>query len=172
MHMMTGRPAHVFTLMKHRLSLEKVSEHASWSSQYYGRIISAALAATGTLLRGALWACAPSNSRHTLTLLATESQPPEDQCDGIAAQLCCTAGAPADLVQIVTGYGDAGNALVTGGVDKLIFVGSTKARPCAPHCKPAAAHQQPAGSTRSPPTYNNPVFDRSAGWSWRRQRRR
>lgn len=28
----------------------------------------------------------------------------------------------------MTGYGDAGNALVTGGVDKLIFVGSTKAR--------------------------------------------
>lgn len=36
-----------------------------------------------------------------------------------------TAGAPADLVQIVTGYGDAGSALVTSGVDKLIFVGST-----------------------------------------------
>jgi acyl-CoA reductase-like NAD-dependent aldehyde dehydrogenase len=35
------------------------------------------------------------------------------------------AGAPADLVQIVTGYGDAGAALVTGGVDKVIFVGST-----------------------------------------------
>ena len=35
------------------------------------------------------------------------------------------AGAPADLVQIITGYGDAGHALVTSGVDKLIFVGST-----------------------------------------------
>lgn len=35
------------------------------------------------------------------------------------------AGAPEGLVQIVTGYGDAGNALVTSGVDKLIFVGST-----------------------------------------------
>ena len=35
------------------------------------------------------------------------------------------AGAPRDLVQIVTGYGEAGNALVTGGVDKVIFVGST-----------------------------------------------
>jgi len=34
-------------------------------------------------------------------------------------------GAPADLVQIVTGYAEAGNALVTGGVDKVIFVGST-----------------------------------------------
>jgi acyl-CoA reductase-like NAD-dependent aldehyde dehydrogenase len=33
-------------------------------------------------------------------------------------------------VQIVTGYGEAGNALVTGGVDKLIFVGSTKAGSC------------------------------------------
>uniref|UniRef100_A0A061RL47 Aldehyde dehydrogenase n=1 Tax=Tetraselmis sp. GSL018 TaxID=582737 RepID=A0A061RL47_9CHLO len=58
----------------------KVSEHASWSSQYYGRVIAAALEA---------------------------------------------ARAPADLVQIVTGYGEAGNVLVTGGVDKLIFVGST-----------------------------------------------
>lgn len=34
-------------------------------------------------------------------------------------------GAPKGLVRIVTGYGEAGNALVTGGVDKLIFVGST-----------------------------------------------
>ncbi|GLC58293.1 hypothetical protein PLESTB_001342900 [Pleodorina starrii] len=59
----------------------KVSEHASWSTGYYGRMISAALEA---------------------------------------------AGAPADLVQIVTGYGEAGNALVTGGVDKVIFVGSTQ----------------------------------------------
>jgi hypothetical protein len=29
------------------------------------------------------------------------------------------AGAPPDLVQIVTGYGEAGNALVTGGVGKV-----------------------------------------------------
>lgn len=36
------------------------------------------------------------------------------------------AGAPPDLVQIVTGYGDAGHALVTSGVDKVIFVGSTE----------------------------------------------
>ena len=58
----------------------QVSEFASWSVRYYGRIIHAALAAVG---------------------------------------------APVDLVQFVTGYGDAGNALVTGGVDKVIFVGST-----------------------------------------------
>lgn len=50
--------------------LPQVSEHASWSSLYYGRIIKAALQA---------------------------------------------AGAPEDLVQIVTGYGEAGNAIVTGG---------------------------------------------------------
>ncbi len=31
-----------------------------------------------------------------------------------------TAGAPADLVQIVTGYAEAGNALVAGGVDKVM----------------------------------------------------
>lgn len=59
----------------------KVSEHAAWSTGYYGRIIR----------------------------------------EGLKA-----AGAPEDLVQIVTGYGEAGNALVTGGVDKVIFVGSTQ----------------------------------------------
>ncbi|KAL4856021.1 Aldehyde dehydrogenase 22A1 [Chlorella vulgaris] len=60
----------------------KVSEHASWSAQYYKAIIDAALAA---------------------------------------------AGAPPDLVQIVTGYGEAGQALVTSpDVGKLIFVGSTQ----------------------------------------------
>ncbi|MEW5302973.1 MAG: hypothetical protein WDW38_003925 [Sanguina aurantia] len=58
----------------------KVSEYASWSTGYYGRMINAALAAVG---------------------------------------------APPNLVQFVTGYGEAGNALVCGGVDKLIFVGST-----------------------------------------------
>jgi acyl-CoA reductase-like NAD-dependent aldehyde dehydrogenase len=35
------------------------------------------------------------------------------------------AGAPAGLVQVVTGGGEAGRALVAAGVDKLIFVGST-----------------------------------------------
>ena len=34
-------------------------------------------------------------------------------------------GAPKDLVKIVAGFGDAGAALVSGGVDHLIFVGST-----------------------------------------------
>jgi acyl-CoA reductase-like NAD-dependent aldehyde dehydrogenase len=34
-------------------------------------------------------------------------------------------GAPRDLVRIVAGFGDAGAALVSGGVDHLIFVGST-----------------------------------------------
>jgi acyl-CoA reductase-like NAD-dependent aldehyde dehydrogenase len=59
----------------------KVSEFATWSSEYYGRVIKAALAA---------------------------------------------AGAPTDLVQIVTGYGEAGHALVTAPkVGKLVFVGST-----------------------------------------------
>ena len=35
------------------------------------------------------------------------------------------AGAPENLVQFVYGFAEAGKALVTGGVDKLIFVGST-----------------------------------------------
>jgi len=34
------------------------------------------------------------------------------------------ADAPLDLVQFVTGFGETGNALVTSGVDKIIFVGS------------------------------------------------
>ena len=59
----------------------KVSEHATWSSSYYGRVVDAALAA---------------------------------------------AGAPPGLVQIVTGFAEAGNALVTApGVAKVVFVGST-----------------------------------------------
>eukprot|EP01026_Neomeris_dumetosa_P080069 TRINITY_DN88189_c0_g2_i2.p1 TRINITY_DN88189_c0_g2~~TRINITY_DN88189_c0_g2_i2.p1 ORF type:complete len:419 (-),score=52.66 TRINITY_DN88189_c0_g2_i2:23-1249(-) len=35
------------------------------------------------------------------------------------------ASAPENLIQIITGFGEAGNALVTSGLDKLIFVGST-----------------------------------------------
>ena len=73
----------------------QVSEHASWSSRYYGRIIAAALAAVR---------------------------------------------APPDLVQIVTGYADAGQALVTGGVDKLIFVGSTEVRPWRSRLRLAGEH--------------------------------
>jgi acyl-CoA reductase-like NAD-dependent aldehyde dehydrogenase len=42
----------------------------------------------------------------------------------IAAALAAVA-APPNLVRIVTGYGDAGAALVSGGVDHCIFVGST-----------------------------------------------
>merc|ERR1719478_862540 len=56
----------------------KVSEYASWSTKYYGRVIQACLKAVG---------------------------------------------APPDLVQFSTGYGEAGNALVQS-VDKIIFVGS------------------------------------------------
>lgn len=33
-------------------------------------------------------------------------------------------GAPADLVQIINGFAETGNALVTSGADKIIFVGS------------------------------------------------
>jgi len=36
------------------------------------------------------------------------------------------AGAPAGLVSFVTGYGDAGHALVTGGVDKVGGGGRTR----------------------------------------------
>ena len=57
----------------------KVSEHASWSANFYSRFLEAALAA---------------------------------------------CGAPPDLVQIVTGFGETGDALVRANVDKLIFIGS------------------------------------------------
>ena len=45
------------------------------------------------------------------------------------AVLRMPAGAPTDLVQIVTGFAESGAALVSGGVDKLIFVGSTEVQP-------------------------------------------
>jgi len=57
----------------------KVSEYASWSIDYYKRVIDACLD---------------------------------------------TVGAPRDLVQFVVGFGATGSALVTSGVDKVIFVGS------------------------------------------------
>lgn len=41
----------------------------------------------------------------------------------VPVHLHACSGAPSDLVQIVTGYAEAGHALVTGGVGKLIFVG-------------------------------------------------
>jgi acyl-CoA reductase-like NAD-dependent aldehyde dehydrogenase len=45
---------------------------------------------------------------------------------GRAITACLEAvGAPTDLVQIVHGYAEAGNAVVTGGSDKVVFVGST-----------------------------------------------
>lgn len=43
----------------------------------------------------------------------------------IVAAALESVGAPRDLVRIVAGFGDAGAALVSGGVDHLIFVGST-----------------------------------------------
>ena len=47
-------------------------------------------------------------------------------CGQNCAGACLQAvGAPADLVQIVHGYAEAGNAIVTGGTDKVVFVGST-----------------------------------------------
>ncbi len=55
----------------------KTSEYASWSTQFFGRMIKACLAA---------------------------------------------AGAPEDLALIVTGYGDAGHALVTGLIIYMIVI--------------------------------------------------
>ena len=40
-------------------------------------------------------------------------------------ELCAEAGIPGDLVQVVTGDGATGRALVEGGVDRIVFTGST-----------------------------------------------
>lgn len=70
-HRLAGSCGRVINVVLPRfLHSLQVSEHASWSAGYYGRMINAVLA---------------------------------------------TAGAPPDLVQFVTGYAEAGNALVTGG---------------------------------------------------------
>ncbi len=39
-------------------------------------------------------------------------------------ELFRAAGLPENLVQVVTGYGDTGAALIASGIDKLVFVGS------------------------------------------------
>lgn len=44
-----------------------------------------------------------------------------------AAHLCCEAGIPPGVVNIVPGFGDAGEALVNNMcVDKVAFTGSTE----------------------------------------------
>lgn len=85
----------------------KVSEHACWSSAYYGRILRAAL-----------------------------------------EQL----GHDPDLVQLVTGYGETGAALINSGVDKLTFIGWSGARSrlifqsSIPHPLPPFHYPNPKGS--------------------------
>jgi succinate-semialdehyde dehydrogenase/glutarate-semialdehyde dehydrogenase len=41
-----------------------------------------------------------------------------------ARELLLEAGVPADLVQIVNGYGETGAALIDAGIDKVVFTGS------------------------------------------------
>ncbi|HKJ03761.1 MAG TPA: aldehyde dehydrogenase family protein, partial [Longimicrobiales bacterium] len=40
-------------------------------------------------------------------------------------ELCARAGIPAELVQVVTGDGSTGRSLIGGGVDRVVFTGST-----------------------------------------------
>lgn len=44
----------------------------------------------------------------------------------LVADLVAEAGLPADLVSVINGYGDTGEALVRGGVDVVAFTGSTE----------------------------------------------
>ena len=66
----------------------KVSEHTSWSAEYFGRFVTAALI--------------------------------EARDSGVVPM------ASPDLVQVITGFGASGAALVSSGVDKIIFTGSTQ----------------------------------------------
>jgi acyl-CoA reductase-like NAD-dependent aldehyde dehydrogenase len=64
-------------------------------------------------------------------------------------------GAPRDLVQFVVGYGMTGSALVTGGVDKVIFVGSPGvgvivARTAADNLTPGTSVSSPAPTPLPP----------------------
>lgn len=43
----------------------------------------------------------------------------------LAEQLFADAGLPANLVQVIYGFGDLGNALIGAGIDKVVFTGST-----------------------------------------------
>jgi hypothetical protein len=113
----------------------QVSEHASWSASYYKRIIDAALAAAGApadlvqvrpATSGLAWHAAlpcPRNAlpgcpaaSHFVPLIPLQH-----------SRLPLSVHLPRPALQIVTGYGEAGQALVTSpGVGKLIFVGSTQ----------------------------------------------
>ena len=66
----------------------KISEHTSWSAEYFSRFVSAALS--------------------------------EARDSGVVPM------ASPDLVQVITGLGPSGAALVSSGVDKIIFTGSTQ----------------------------------------------
>ena len=115
-----------------------MSEHASWSTQYYGRIISAALAAVGALRCPLLASMRHGDQSHQAQMcrtVATRTVSGASQQHGntssqsgtaLDAQHGTCAGAPEGLVQIVTGYGETGAALVRSGLGKLVFVGSTE----------------------------------------------
>jgi hypothetical protein len=100
------------------LSLQ-VSQHSSWSIAYYGRIAEAALSMCTSL--GTYASAVPAAPAGHVS----EAQVSEHSSWSIAyygrivEAALAAAGAPAGLVRFVTGYGDAGHALVTGGVDKV-----------------------------------------------------
>ena len=130
----------------------KVSEHAAWSGAAYGRVIDAALAAAGApagLVQivtgaagmgrgagledggrwtGARWWAGKAGAGAGAELPAvvasqeeTFPQAPTLTSSPLLALPC----SPAPFFPRPPGYAEAGSALVTSGVGKLIFVGST-----------------------------------------------
>jgi acyl-CoA reductase-like NAD-dependent aldehyde dehydrogenase len=55
-------------------------------------------------------------------------------------------GHSVDLVQLITGYGPTGAALVTAGVDKIVFTGSIGQRQARPR-RPAPRTSPPSSSS-------------------------
>lgn len=115
----------------------QVSEHASWSAVYYKRIIDAALAAAGApadlVQVRALLGCSQAGRGCRLLppFLHAALHVGVSRSGFPGCWACCSASLLAHSrrrfpPQIVTGYGEAGNALVTSpDVGKIIFVGST-----------------------------------------------
>jgi acyl-CoA reductase-like NAD-dependent aldehyde dehydrogenase len=112
----------------------QVSEHSSWSIGFYSRIVEAALAAAGAPAGLVRFVTGYGDAGHALVtggvdkvitvwardLVIMQSSSSSCSSSDIGGEFgTAAAGAPAGLVHFVTGYGDAGHALVTGGVDKV-----------------------------------------------------
>ena len=114
----------------------KVSEYASWSIDYYKRIIDGnnhchchcpcphPLSLSSPTVLTLVLPNPLSSSLSSVLVLILCPHPHSVVITGMLSGCLDAIDAPRDLVQFVVGYGATGSALVTSGVDKLIFVGS------------------------------------------------